>query len=68
MSRVLHDALPADGINLRMNNREHAGQDVDHPHVHIVPRYKGDGLTHWPGKSYKLGEAETIVEKIRARL
>ena len=68
MSQILHDTVVADGINLRMNNREHAGQDVDHPHVHIVPRHKGDGLKLWPGKSYKEGEAETIVEKIRASL
>ena len=64
ISQVLHDGIPADGINLRMNNREHAGQDVDHPHVHIVPRYRGDGLKHWPGKSYKPGEAEALVKKI----
>jgi histidine triad (HIT) family protein len=68
LSRVLHEVIPADGINLRMNNREYAGQDVHHPHVHIVPRYKGDGLKHWPGKSYKPGEAEALLEKIRTIL
>ena len=65
VSRTLHDALSADGINLQMNNREHAGQLVDHPHVHIIPRYKNDGLRHWPGKSYQPGEAEEIVKKIK---
>ncbi len=66
ISRILHDAIQADGINLQMNNREHAGQVVDHPHVHVIPRYKGDGLPHWPGKTYKAGEAEELLKKIQA--
>ncbi|HWB34325.1 MAG TPA: HIT family protein [Candidatus Paceibacterota bacterium] len=65
VARILHEVLAADGINLQMNNREHAGQLVDHPHVHIIPRYKNDGLRHWPGKSYQPGEAEAIVEKVK---
>ncbi len=68
ISRALHDGLSADGINLQMNNREHAGQLVDHPHVHVIPRYKNDGLRHWPGKSYQPGEAEEIVEKTKKNL
>ncbi|MBU6321199.1 MAG: HIT family protein [Patescibacteria group bacterium] len=66
VSKLVHDVLAADGINLQMNNREHAGQDVDHPHVHIIPRYRGDGLPHWRGKSYQPGEAEEIIAKLRA--
>jgi len=61
-------ATDADGINLMMNNREHAGQVVDHAHVHIIPRFKGDGLKPWPHKAYKDGEAEAVLEKIRAAL
>lgn len=68
MAVVLHDALGADGINLGMNNREHAGQVVDHPHVHVMPRHKGDGFVHWKGKEYKEGEAEAVAQKIRAAL
>lgn len=68
MAKVLHDALGADGINLGMNNREHAGQVVDHPHVHVMPRHKGDGFALWRGKSYKEGEAEAIEQKIKLAL
>ncbi|MGH7141472.1 MAG: HIT family protein [Minisyncoccia bacterium] len=68
ISRTVHDALDADGINLQMNNREHAGQVVNHPHVHIIPRFRGDGLRHWPGKSYKEGEVEEVLAKIRSAL
>ena len=61
-------SLESDGINVMMNNREHAGQTVHHAHVHVIPRFKGDGLRLWPQRSYKEGEAEAIAAKIRAAL
>lgn len=66
MAKIIHDTLDADGINLGMNNREHAGQVVDHPHVHVMPRLKGDGFALWHGKPYKDGEAEATAQKIRS--
>ncbi|MDB5187938.1 MAG: Diadenosine tetraphosphate (Ap4A) hydrolase related family hydrolase, Hit-like protein involved [Candidatus Kaiserbacteria bacterium] len=75
MSRATHmlagaitKALNADGINLRMNNREHAGQVVYHPHIHLIPRFKGDGLIDWKGNSYKEGEAQEVLSKIKNEL
>lgn len=65
---ALEKSLSADGINLRMNNREHAGQDVFHPHVHIIPRFKGDGLKQWPQGKYADGEAETVKKRIASTL
>ena len=65
---ALDKALSADGVNLMMNNREHAGQVIDHPHLHFIPRFKGDGLKHWPGKDYADGEGADISEKIRSVL
>ena len=63
---AIEKGLKADGVNIAMNNREHAGQVVDHPHVHIIPRFKGDGLKLMPQRSYETGEAEESAEKIRA--
>ena len=65
---AIEKGLKADGVNIAMNNREHAGQVVDHPHVHIIPRFKGDGLKLMPQRSYETGEAESSAEKIRAAL
>jgi histidine triad (HIT) family protein len=65
---ALEKATDADGVNLMMNNREHAGQVVDHAHVHLIPRFKGDGLKLWPHKEYKEGEANSVAEKIRSVL
>lgn len=65
---ALEKATGADGVNVMMNNREHAGQVVDHAHVHLIPRFKGDGLKLWPHKEYKEGEVENVAEKIRSEL
>jgi histidine triad (HIT) family protein len=62
---ALEKSLSADGVNLMMNNREHAGQVVFHPHIHLIPRFKGDGLTPWPHGTYAQGEAAMMQEKIK---
>ncbi len=61
-------ATAADGVNISMSNREDAGQTVYHAHVHLIPRFKGDGLKHWGQKTYNEGEAVEVLEKIRAEL
>ena len=68
LAGVLEQGLDADGINVMMNNREVAGQLVDHAHVHLIPRFKGDGLRPWPHGSYKDGEVRQVQEKIRSEL
>lgn len=65
---AIEKGVGADGVNIAMNNREHAGQMVPHPHVHIIPRFKGDGLKLMPQRSYEPMEAEATLEKIRGAL
>jgi histidine triad (HIT) family protein len=68
VAHAVEKAMRADGVNIMMNNRPHAGQVVDHPHIHIIPRYKGDGLSMWKHNEYKEGEAESVKAKIFAEL
>jgi len=65
LASPVEKAMKADGLNLAMNNREHAGQVVDHAHVHLIPRYKGDGLKLWPHTKYAEGEAAQVAEQIK---
>ena len=65
LAGVIEKTLGAKGINLMMNNREHAGQVVDHSHMHIIPRFTDDSHRQWTHSSYKDGEAENILGKIR---
>ena len=68
VAAILEKSMSADGVNLIMNNREHAGQVVEHPHMHLIPRYRGDGLHLWPHHPIKKEDAERIAEKIRTTL
>ncbi|WP_256546012.1 HIT family protein [Halobellus inordinatus] len=36
-------AVDADATTVGVNNGEAAGQEVPHVHVHVVPRFEGDG-------------------------
>ena len=67
---AVQEALNPDGINLLQLNGKAANQVVPHLHVHIVPRWSGDGLTvsQWeivPGDFEKING---IAEQIAAAL
>lgn len=53
VAQALMRTFQADGFNIVQNNGAAAGQVVFHYHVHIIPRWAGDGaLTPWrPGTS-----------------
>lgn len=53
----LRSALGAEGTNILINNGPAAGQEVPHLHIHVIPRYSGDGKNFISSKdSYKDGE------------
>jgi histidine triad (HIT) family protein len=62
----VRDAVQASGVNILLNCGHDAGQVVLHTHAHIIPRFVGDGLKQWQGKSYQEGEMHDIAEAIRA--
>jgi histidine triad (HIT) family protein len=59
LAAAVRKALNPDGINLLQLNGKAANQVVPHLHVHIVPRWLGDGVTvsQWdlvPGNMEKI--------------
>jgi len=44
ISKNLKEALNCDGLNILQNNGAEAGQVVNHYHMHLIPRYKNDGI------------------------
>lgn len=68
ISWALRGTLGAEGVNIHINNEPVAGQIVFHFHIHVIPRYTGDGLQHWHGKPAEPAESAEIAEKIRQAL
>lgn len=72
MARRLGEAmlksLGAAGFNLAVNNGHAAGQLVGHVHLHVIPRFEGDGHAQWHGESYKEGEMQAVAEKLKTAI
>lgn len=70
LAPIIKEAVSADGINIAQNNEPAAGQEIFHLHVHIMPRFSGDGFTHWQGaENYHEGDKGTeIAQKISENL
>lgn len=69
IARAQKEALGCDGVNILQNNEEAAGQTVFHLHIHVIPRFKNDGVTiPWKNLSYPDGEAAIFAEKIKAAI
>ena len=66
VGKAVMAATGAEGFNCMQNNFSAAGQVVFHVHWHIIPRFVGDGLTHWPHAPYADIEAmRRVAERIR---
>ena len=68
VARAVRSGMHADGVNVSSSNEPAAGQEVFHLHLHVIPRFQRDGLTHWPHKTYSDGEAISVEENIKAAL
>ena len=44
VARAIKKALQPDGMNLVQSNERAGGQEIFHFHMHIIPRWYGDGL------------------------
>lgn len=63
--KLLKDKLGWDGFNVVQNNRALAGQSVFHFHMHLIPRYEGDGQKIlWEPHDPAEGELEGVLKDI----
>ena len=69
LAPAVRKGAKADAINIGMNNGPDAGQEVPHVHMHIIPRYKDDGLKTWSKNLYKDDKhKEELYEAIKREL
>ena len=41
---LMRSGLKCEGVNLHLADGEAAGQEVSHVHLHVIPRFRGDGF------------------------
>ena len=62
-------AIKPGGINMLINNGKPAGQEVDHVHLHIMPRYSSDDFKiRWTHKEYAENELEKYAKNIKEKI
>jgi len=68
VTHMIDKALKPDGYNIGWNHGAAGGQAVGHLHVHVIPRWRGDGggsmhsIVHNPPRE----DLEKIQEKLKA--
>ena len=62
----IKEAYPIDGLNLLQNNGESAGQQINHFHLHVMPRYFDDSVVmQGQTKDPSDNEFEETLAKLR---
>ncbi len=67
VQEILDKVFKPDGFTIGINQNQAAGQEVDHIHVHLIPRFLGDGGGSVQGvvDSPSKGSLEEVKEKIK---
>ncbi len=69
VAKALSQTVTCDGMNLLLNCGARAGQVVPHAHLHIIPRYEGDGIRWpWPAGTLAPGAAKELCAAIKTHL
>ncbi len=71
VARAVRASLQPAGLNLWQANGRAAGQSVFHVHVHILPRYEGDGFrvsVHEGSRRATRTELDELAARIRAKV
>jgi len=66
VAKAIDKIIGPDGVNIFQNNKTAAGQLVNHAHVHIFPRFHGDGIDFkWRRVVLDDDDLDNIARKIR---
>ncbi len=66
VAHLLDERLTPDGLNLTQSNRPAGWQEVFHFHLHVIPRWAGDGLVP-PWRAMRPSEIELASTLARLR-
>jgi histidine triad (HIT) family protein len=65
---LMRSTLRCDGYNFFLANGGVAGQDVFHAHLHVIPRYQGDGFGFTLPPKYPQEAARDVLDRQAAML
>ena len=68
LARAMKEAYGCDGVSTRQHNEPAGDQDVWHYHVHVFPRYSGDGLYGSTGRTMPAAERAAYAQRLRRAL
>jgi len=73
VSQALRESgVKCEGIDLFLADGEVAGQEIFHVHMHVIPRFKGDGFGIKFGSNYgarpERRELDSVAKKIKEKL
>ena len=69
IARAVQEVTGCDGLNIVQSNGAVAGQDVFHFHIHIKPRFAGDGIVFsWDVTTRPDSERSDLAKALRKQL
>ena len=69
MARAAKKAFGCEGVTLLQANEKAGAQTVFHFHIHVLPRWEGDGMElAWPAKNPPREALEEMATKLRGAL
>lgn len=69
MARAAKKAFGCEGVTLLQANEKAGAQTVFHFHIHVLPRWEGDGMElAWPAKNPPREALEDMAAKLRNAL
>lgn len=65
---VKGSGVKCDGVNLLLSDGRAAFQEILHVHLHVIPRFEGDGLHIGFGRMYRLKPERNELDRIAAKI
>jgi histidine triad (HIT) family protein len=65
---VKESGVKCEGVNLLLSDGEAAFQEVFHVHLHVIPRFKGDGFGIRFGRQYSMKPETQDLERTASKI
>lgn len=65
---VRRSGVKCEGVNLLLSDGEAAFQEIFHVHLHVIPRFKGDGFGIRFGRQYGLKPEKDKLDKTALKI